>query len=83
MKLQELAAVKANVLLANFKFSWMPKPVEFWMPHMYSDGEWACTLVFSKVIDSRVMMMFVTLLESRGLSWFVHELNGDIAIDVM
>ena len=80
--LQVLAALKAQVRVVNAQFSWMPEPIEVWFPHMYSDGKWACCLVFSNVVDRRVMMQFIPMLESMGLSWFVHELNGDIAIDV-
>ncbi len=83
MMLQVLAAIKAQVKVVNAQFTWMREPIELWFPAMYLDGKWACTLVFSKTVDSRVMMQFIPMLESLGCSWFVHELNGDIAIDVM
>lgn len=83
MKLQELAAIKAQVRAVNASFSWMSEPIELWFPHMFSDGKWACSLVFSKVVDRKVLMEFLPMLESLGLSWFIHEVNGDITIAVL
>lgn len=83
MILQVLAAIKAQVRVVNSQESWMPEPIELWFPHMYSDGKWACSLIFSKVVDSRIIMKFIPMLEGFGCYWFVHEMNGDIAIDIM
>lgn len=82
MMLQVLAAIKAQVRVVNTEYNGVLEPIELWFPRMYSDGKWACSLIFSHVVDSRIIMKFIPMLEGFGCSWFVHETNGDIAIDI-
>lgn len=57
-------------------------PVEFWFPQMFLDGKWSVTLVFGSILEPEDVRIFIPFLEGVGCSYFISNVNEDMAIFV-
>lgn len=80
MEFSSLRKIKALVIRLNSRPS--EEDIELWFPHMYRDGNWACTIVLNRFPDTNEITPIVQLLNQEKCIWWMSEFNGDIAFVV-